>query len=49
MNIAALRRVHLLFDAFFSSRAVVIMFGLTFSTILTLIIMPTLYVLFFKI
>ncbi len=39
----------LLFDAFFSSMAVTIMFGLSFATVLTLVIVPVLYVMFFKI
>ncbi len=39
----------LLFDAFFKSMAVVIVFGLTFATLLTLIIIPVLYALFFRI
>ncbi len=39
----------LFFDAFFKSMAVVIVFGLTFATLLTLIIVPVLYALFFKI
>ena len=34
-----------LFDAFFESMAVVIMFGLGFATILTLIVVPVLYTL----
>ena len=39
----------LLLDAFFKSMAVVIVFGLTFATILTLIIIPILYAVFFKV
>lgn len=39
----------LLADPFFSSLAVVIICGLTFATILTLIVVPTLYALFFRI
>jgi multidrug efflux pump subunit AcrB len=36
-------------DAFFVSMAVTIMFGLTFATILTLIVVPTLYTMVFRI
>ncbi|RLE26260.1 MAG: AcrB/AcrD/AcrF family protein [Acidobacteria bacterium] len=39
----------LLLDAFFKSMAVTIMFGLTFACILTMIIVPVFYVMFFKI
>jgi multidrug efflux pump subunit AcrB len=39
----------LLADAFFVSMAVTIMAGLTFATVLTLIVVPTLYVILFKI
>ena len=39
----------LLTDAFFVSMAVAIMFGLTFATVLTLVIVPVLYATFFKI
>ena len=39
----------LLLDAFFKSMAVTIMFGLTFACILTMIIVPVFYVIFFKI
>jgi multidrug efflux pump subunit AcrB len=39
----------LYFDAFFKSMAVVLVFGLTFATILTLIIVPVLYAMFFRI
>jgi multidrug efflux pump subunit AcrB len=39
--------VPLLSDAFFVSMAIVIMFGLTFATLLTLIVVPVLYKLFF--
>ena len=39
----------LLKDAFFTSMAVTIMFGLGFATILTLIFVPVLYAIFFKI
>ena len=41
--------VLLYFDAFFQSMAVVLVFGLTFATILTLIIVPVLYAIFFRI
>jgi multidrug efflux pump subunit AcrB len=39
----------LLQDAFFIAMAVTIMFGLGFATVLTLIVVPVLYALFFKI
>ena len=39
----------LLFDPFFKSMAVVIMFGLTFATVLTLVVVPLLYVVVFRI
>jgi len=39
----------LLKDAFFTSMAVTIMFGLGFATVLTLVIVPVLYAIFFKI
>lgn len=38
----------LLTDAFFKAMAVVIMFGLSFATVLTLIMVPVLYAFFFK-
>ncbi|KIX10848.1 efflux RND transporter permease subunit [Dethiosulfatarculus sandiegensis] len=41
--------IPLLTDAMFSSMAVTIMFGLAFATILTLIVVPVLYTLFFGI
>ena len=41
--------VPLLFDAFFESMAVVIMFGLGFATVLTLIVIPVLYTLVYGI
>jgi multidrug efflux pump subunit AcrB len=36
-------------DAFFVSMAVTIMFGLGFATVLTLIFVPVLYTIFFRI
>ena len=39
----ALGVISLFFDAFFQSMAVVIVFGLTFATMLTLLIVPVLY------
>ena len=39
----------LLTDAFFQSMAVVIMFGLGFATVLTLVVLPVIYSLFYKI
>ncbi len=39
----------LLLDAFFVAMAVTIMFGLTFASFLTLIVVPVLYAIFFKI
>lgn len=41
--------IPLYFDDLFASMAVTIMFGLTFATVLTLIVVPVLYVLFFRI
>ena len=41
--------IPLLFDDFFASMAVVIMFGLGFATLLTLVFVPVLYSLVFKI
>jgi len=41
--------VPLLWDPFFTSLAVVIICGLSFATILTLIIVPTLYSIFFNV
>ena len=41
--------VPLLWDPFFKSLAVVIICGLSFATILTLIVVPTLYTVFFKV
>ena len=41
--------IPLLQDAFFISMAVTIMFGLLFATVLTLIFVPVLYTMFFKI
>ncbi len=39
----------LLWDPFFNSLSVVIIFGLTFATLLTLVVVPVLYVIFFGI
>jgi multidrug efflux pump subunit AcrB len=36
-------------DPFFKSMAVVLVFGLTFATLLTLVIVPALYAIFFKV
>ena len=41
--------IPLLADAFFVAMAVTIMFGLTFATILTLIVVPVLYAIMFKV
>jgi multidrug efflux pump subunit AcrB len=41
--------VPLLWDVLFAPMAATIMFGLTFATILTLVIVPVLYALFFRI
>jgi multidrug efflux pump subunit AcrB len=41
--------IPLLFDAFFISMAVTIMFGLAFATVLTLIVVPVLYAMVYKI
>ncbi len=45
----ALGVIPLFFDAFFQSMAVVIVFGLTFATLITLLIVPVLYAVFMKI
>jgi len=45
----ALGVIPLFFDAFFQSMAVVIVFGLTFATMLTLLIVPVLYAVFMKV
>lgn len=39
----------LMLDAFFKSMAVVIVFGLSFATLLTLVVIPALYTVFFRI
>ena len=39
----------LLTDAFFKSMAVVLVFGLSFATILTLVVVPALYAIFFRV
>jgi multidrug efflux pump subunit AcrB len=41
--------IPLFFDAFFQSMAVVLVFGLSFATVLTLVIVPVLYAMFFRI
>ncbi|TQV70719.1 efflux RND transporter permease subunit [Exilibacterium tricleocarpae] len=41
--------VPLFFDAFFQSMAVVLVFGLSFATALTLVVVPVLYAIFFNI
>ena len=41
--------IPLLFDAFFKSMSVVLVFGLSFATLLTLIVVPVLYAIFFNI
>ena len=41
--------IPLIFDAFFIGMAVTIMFGLTFATVLTLILVPVLYAIFFRV
>ncbi len=41
--------IPLLWDPFFQSLAVVIICGLSFATVLTLIVVPTLYVVFYKV
>lgn len=45
----ALGVIPLFFDAFFQSMAVVIVFGLTFATMLTLLIVPVLYAVFMRV
>ena len=39
----------LLFDRLFASMAVTIMFGLAFATVLTLVLVPVLYSIFFRV
>jgi multidrug efflux pump subunit AcrB len=41
--------IPLLTDVFFLDMAVVIMFGLGFASILTLVVVPVLYAIFFKV
>ena len=41
--------IPLFFDAFFQSMAVVLVFGLSFATLLTLVVVPVLYAMFFRI
>jgi multidrug efflux pump subunit AcrB len=41
--------IPLLADVFFVSMAVTIMFGLLFATVLTLIVVPVLYAIFFQV
>lgn len=41
--------IPLFFDAFFKSMSVVLVFGLLFATLLTLVVVPALYSIFFKI
>ena len=41
--------IPLFFDAFFQSMSVVLVFGLSFATVLTLLIIPVLYAVFFRI
>ncbi len=45
----ALGVIPLFFDAFFQSMAVVIVFGLTFATLITLLIVPVLYAVFMNV
>jgi len=44
----ALGLIPLLFDAFFVSMAVTIIFGLAFATVLTMVVVPVLYATFYK-
>ncbi len=41
--------IPLLTDAFFIAMAVTIMFGLSFATVLTLVVVPVLYAIFFRV
>jgi multidrug efflux pump subunit AcrB len=41
--------IPLVVDAFFASMAVTVMFGLTFATVLTLVVVPVLYAIVFKV
>ena len=45
----ALGVIPLFFDAFFQSMAVVIVFGLSFATLLTLLVVPVLYATFLQV
>ena len=45
----ALGVIPLFFDAFFQSMAVVLVFGLSFATLLTLLIVPVLYATFMRV
>jgi multidrug efflux pump subunit AcrB len=44
----ALGLIPLLFDAFFVSMSVTIIFGLGFATLLTMVVVPVLYATFYK-
>ena len=44
----ALGMIPLLTDAFFVAMAIAVMFGLTFATVLTLVIVPVLYATFYR-
>jgi multidrug efflux pump subunit AcrB len=44
----ALGLIPLLFDAFFVSMSVTIIFGLGFATVLTMVVVPVLYATFYK-
>jgi multidrug efflux pump subunit AcrB len=41
--------IPLMWDAFFSSMAITIMAGLAFATVLTMVAVPVLYALFFRV
>jgi multidrug efflux pump subunit AcrB len=41
--------IPLLWDPFFKSLAIVIITGLSFATVLTLVVVPTLYAVFFRV
>jgi len=41
--------IPLLMDPFFSNMAAVIMFGLAFAAVLTMIVVPVLYAMFFRV
>ena len=45
----ALGMIPLVFDPFFAAQAVTFIFGLSFATVLTLIVVPVLYLTFYRV